>query len=84
MLPSTTHWPPLPLSDLKVLAGEKAFRKTGNWLPNETIEAYKKHLIGIPSAVTPVWGAPGFGFLNAVALALHCAGGGLALVQGWG
>ena len=39
----------------EVLAGEKAFRQTGNYLPEETIEAFKKHLIGIKGPLqTPV------------------------------
>lgn len=32
---------------MEVLAGEKAFRKTGNWLPTETLDAYRKYLVGI-------------------------------------
>jgi len=27
---------------LEVLAGEKAFKQTNNWLPDETVEAFKK------------------------------------------
>ncbi len=39
----------------EVLAGEKAFRQTGNYLPDETIEAFKKYLIGIKGPLqTPV------------------------------
>lgn len=39
----------------EVLAGEKAFKLTGNYLPNETIEAFKEHLIGIKGPLqTPV------------------------------
>ena len=39
----------------EVLAGEKAFRQTGNYLPDETIEAFKEHLIGIKGPLqTPV------------------------------
>jgi len=39
----------------EVLAGEKAFMETGNYLPGETIEAFKKHLIGIKGPLqTPV------------------------------
>jgi len=42
---------------LEVLAGEKAFRKTGNWLPTETLDAYKKYLVGIKGPLTtPVGG----------------------------
>ena len=39
----------------EVLAGEKAFRTTGDYLPNETIKAFKEHLIGIKGPLqTPV------------------------------
>ena len=39
----------------EVLAGEKAFRETGNYLPDETIEAFKEYLIGIKGPLqTPV------------------------------
>jgi len=39
----------------EVLAGEKAFKLTGNYLPDETIEAFKEHLIGIKGPLsTPV------------------------------
>ncbi len=39
----------------EVLAGEKAFRKTGNYLPEETLEAFKEHLVGIKGPLqTPV------------------------------
>ncbi|MEI6791242.1 MAG: NADP-dependent isocitrate dehydrogenase [Myxococcaceae bacterium] len=42
---------------LEVLAGEKAFKKTGNWLPDETLEAFKKYKIGIKGPLTtPVGG----------------------------
>ncbi|MES2504822.1 MAG: NADP-dependent isocitrate dehydrogenase [Myxococcota bacterium] len=42
---------------LEVYAGEKAFRKFGNWLPDETLEAFKKHKIGIKGPLTtPVGG----------------------------
>ena len=41
----------------EVLAGEKAFRQTGNWLPDETVEAFKKYLVGIKGPLTtPVGG----------------------------
>jgi len=41
----------------EVLAGEKAFRLTGNWLPSETLEAYKKYLVGIKGPLTtPIGG----------------------------
>lgn len=39
----------------EVLAGEKAQKLTGNYLPEETIEAFKEHLIGIKGPLqTPV------------------------------
>jgi isocitrate dehydrogenase len=41
----------------EVLAGQKAFDETGNWLPDETIEAFREHLIGIKGPLTtPVGG----------------------------
>jgi isocitrate dehydrogenase len=40
-----------------VLAGEKAFNETGNWLPDETVEAFEEYLIGIKGPLTtPVGG----------------------------
>jgi isocitrate dehydrogenase len=36
----------------EVLAGEKAFRETGNWLPKETIEAFQEHRVGIKGPLT--------------------------------
>eukprot|EP01103_Thecamoeba_quadrilineata_P019783 TRINITY_DN817_c0_g2_i1.p1 TRINITY_DN817_c0_g2~~TRINITY_DN817_c0_g2_i1.p1 ORF type:complete len:481 (+),score=77.91 TRINITY_DN817_c0_g2_i1:51-1493(+) len=42
---------------LEVLAGEKAFRETGEWLPQATLDAYKKYLVGIKGPLTtPVGG----------------------------
>ncbi len=42
---------------LEVMAGEKSFHKTGNWLPDETVEAFRKHLVGIKGPLTtPVGG----------------------------
>lgn len=42
---------------MEVLAGQKAFDKTGNWLPDETVEAFKEYLIGIKGPLTtPVGG----------------------------
>lgn len=39
----------------EVLAGEKAFRKTGNYLPDETLDAFREYLIGIKGPLqTPV------------------------------
>ncbi|MBK7398848.1 MAG: NADP-dependent isocitrate dehydrogenase [Myxococcales bacterium] len=41
----------------EVLAGEKAFKLTGNWLPDETIEAFRKYLVGIKGPLTtPIGG----------------------------
>ncbi len=42
---------------MEVWAGERAFDKTGSWLPDETMEAFKKYLIGIKGPLTtPVGG----------------------------
>ena len=47
----------------EVLAGEKAFNETGNWLPDQTIEDFREYLIGIKGPLTtPVGG--GFRSLN--------------------
>ncbi len=41
----------------EVLAGQKAFDETGNWLPDETIDSFREHLIGIKGPLTtPVGG----------------------------
>jgi isocitrate dehydrogenase len=41
----------------EILAGEKAFNKTGNWLPDETIDEFKRCLVGIKGPLTtPVGG----------------------------
>src|SRR5215216_3088315 len=41
----------------EVLAGEKAFNKTGNWMPEETMTAFKEYLVGIKGPLTtPVGG----------------------------
>ena len=41
----------------EVLAGEKAFRATGEWLPEATLDAYRKHLVGIKGPLTtPIGG----------------------------
>ncbi len=41
----------------EVLAGEKAFNQTKNWLPDETVEAFQKYLVGIKGPLTtPVGG----------------------------
>ena len=31
----------------EILAGEKAFNQKGDWLPQETIEAFQVHRVGI-------------------------------------
>src|SRR5690606_40315072 len=42
---------------LEVLAGEKSFTRTGNWLPDETLDAFRKYLVGIKGPLTtPVGG----------------------------
>jgi isocitrate dehydrogenase len=41
----------------EVLAGEKAFNQTGNWLPEETLAAYRQYLVGIKGPLTtPIGG----------------------------
>src|SRR5215510_5165112 len=41
----------------EVLAGEKAFNQTGNWLPDETLDAFRSHLVGIKGPLTtPIGG----------------------------
>src|SRR3954471_2192941 len=41
----------------EVLAGQKAFDQTGSWLPDETVEAFRDHLIGIKGPLTtPIGG----------------------------
>jgi isocitrate dehydrogenase len=41
----------------EVLAGQKAFDETGSWLPDETVETFRSHLIGIKGPLTtPVGG----------------------------
>jgi isocitrate dehydrogenase len=47
----------------EVLAGQKAFDQTGNWLPDETITAFREYLVGIKGPLTtPIGG--GFRSLN--------------------
>jgi len=36
----------------EVLAGEKAFKLTGNWLPDETLTAFREYLVGIKGPLT--------------------------------
>ena len=41
----------------EVLAGQKAFDETGEWLPDATVEAFNKYLVGIKGPLTtPVGG----------------------------
>ena len=48
---------------MEVLAGEKAFNETGEWLPEETVDAFREYLIGIKGPLTtPIGG--GFRSLN--------------------
>ncbi len=47
----------------EVLAGEKAFKQVGNWLPEETLNDFRKYLVGIKGPLTtPIGG--GFRSLN--------------------
>jgi isocitrate dehydrogenase len=47
----------------EVLAGEKAYKQTGDWLPQETLDTFREYLIGIKGPLTtPVGG--GFRSLN--------------------
>jgi len=47
----------------EVLAGQKAYDETGEWLPEETIEAFREYLIGIKGPLTTPVGE-GFRSLN--------------------
>ncbi|HVT48938.1 MAG TPA: NADP-dependent isocitrate dehydrogenase [Vicinamibacterales bacterium] len=41
----------------EVLAGEKSFHKTGEWLPSDTLSAFRQYLVGIKGPLTtPVGG----------------------------
>ncbi len=41
----------------EVLAGAKAFNQSGNWLPDETVEAFRQYIVGIKGPLTtPVGG----------------------------
>jgi isocitrate dehydrogenase len=47
----------------EVLAGQKAFDETGDWLPDETVQVFRDYLIGIKGPLTtPIGG--GFRSLN--------------------
>ncbi len=42
---------------MEVLAGQKAFDTTGSWLPQETVDAFEKYLVGIKGPLTtPIGG----------------------------
>lgn len=42
---------------MEVLAGEKAYNKTDNWLPEETMQAFRDYVIGIKGPLTtPIGG----------------------------
>ncbi|MBI5650870.1 MAG: NADP-dependent isocitrate dehydrogenase [Chloroflexi bacterium] len=48
---------------MEVYAGEKAFKTMSNWLPDETVEAFREYLVGIKGPLTtPIGG--GFRSLN--------------------
>ena len=40
------------ISWLEVFAGEKGFEKTGNWLPDETLEEIERHAVAIKGPMT--------------------------------
>lgn len=40
------------ISWYEILAGEKAFKKTGDWLPNETVSSFEKYKVGIKGPLT--------------------------------
>jgi isocitrate dehydrogenase len=40
------------ISWMEVYAGETAFNKFNNWLPDETVEAFKEYLVGIEGPLT--------------------------------
>ena len=41
----------------EVLAGQRAFDETGSWLPEETVDAFRTHIVGIKGPLTtPVGG----------------------------
>src|ERR1700684_1543637 len=37
---------------MEVLAGEKAFKQTGEWLPEATLDAFRKYVVGIKGPLT--------------------------------
>ncbi|MGA2501657.1 MAG: isocitrate/isopropylmalate family dehydrogenase, partial [Tepidisphaeraceae bacterium] len=45
------------ISWFEVMAGEKAFKKVNNWLPDDTVAAFQHYLVGIKGPLTtPVGG----------------------------
>ena len=45
------------ISWFEVFAGEESFKKFNNWLPDDTVEAFKEYLVGIKGPLTtPVGG----------------------------
>ncbi|HRY33566.1 MAG TPA: NADP-dependent isocitrate dehydrogenase [Bacteroidales bacterium] len=41
----------------EVLAGEKAYERTGSWLPEESLQAFRDHIVGIKGPLTtPIGG----------------------------
>ncbi len=45
------------ISWMEVYAGQKAFDEFGNWLPDETLDAFRKYLVGIKGPLTtPIGG----------------------------
>ena len=46
---------------LEVYAGEKSFQRSGEWLPEETIQAFRTFLVGIKGPLTtPIGGGYAF------------------------
>ena len=42
---------------IEVLAGEKAFKESGSWLPEQTIDTFQEYLVGIKGPLTtPIGG----------------------------
>src|ERR1700722_11214008 len=44
----------------EVLAGQKAFDETGDWLPEETVDVFREYLIGIKGRQTKTTRAGGW------------------------
>jgi len=46
------------ISWFEVFAGEESFKKFNNWLPDDTVDAFREFLVGIKGPLTtPVGGA---------------------------